>query len=385
MKICLINNLYAPWERGGAEKIVARAAKGLEQAGHDVFVIATAPEETKSENVYFLKSIFYNLSSYPLWQRLLWHIGDFFNPSHLRKIKEILKNEKPDLVITHNLKGVSLALPRLLKKMSIRHFHTLHDIQLLHPSGLMYWKKESLINSFPAKAYQFFSRRLFASPEVVISPSHWLLSEHLTRGFFSQSKKIVLPNFFHDSREVSRLPKNYDKFVFLFVGQLEKHKGVDFLLDCFLSLLEKNPDARAELRVVGEGSLLKELKIIATGHPEIKMIGHLPSEEIRDLMLEADCLVVPSLCYENSPTVIYEAAAAELPVLASNLGGISELIEATGGWLFEPGSGSEFLVKMEHLVSFPQELEMARKKEKQFSPADYLSELENLAERKNKG
>ena len=385
MKICLINNLYAPWERGGAEKIVARAAKGLEQAGHDVFVIATAPEETKSENVYFLKSIFYNLSSYPLWQRLLWHIGDFFNPSHLRKIKEILKNEKPGLVITHNLKGVSLALPRLLKKMSIRHFHTLHDIQLLHPSGLMYWKKESLINSFPAKAYQFFSRRLFASPEVVISPSHWLLSEHLTRGFFSQSKKIVLPNFFHDSREVSRLPKNYDKFVFLFVGQLEKHKGVDFLLDCFLSLLEKNPDARAELRVVGEGSLLKELKIIATGHPEIKMIGHLPSEEIRDLMLEADCLVVPSLCYENSPTVIYEAAAAELPVLASNLGGISELIEATGGWLFEPGSGSEFLVKMEHLVSFPQELEMARKKEKQFSPADYLSELENLAERKNKG
>ncbi len=235
MKICLINNLYSPWERGGAEKIVSLTAKGLSRSGHDVFVIATSPEETKSDNVYFLKSIFYNLSSYPLWRRFFWHVGGLLAWNNTKKIKAILAKEKPDLVITHNLIGVGLSLPRLLKKNKQRHFHVLHDIQLLHPSGLMFWGKEWLIDAWPARFYQRIVRFLFGSPEVVISPSSWLLSEHEKRGFFKDSNRLVMPNFLKDRDVISEdaqrpsAPGKTGKFVFLFVGQLEPHKGVDFL------------------------------------------------------------------------------------------------------------------------------------------------------------
>ena len=70
MKIVLINNLYAPWVRGGAERIAERTAEGLEKQGHEVFVIATAPKQSRTDKVLYLDSIFYNLEKYPLWQRL---------------------------------------------------------------------------------------------------------------------------------------------------------------------------------------------------------------------------------------------------------------------------------------------------------------------------
>lgn len=382
MKICLINNLYAPWERGGAEKIVAFSARGLARVGHEVFVISTAPEDTKSDNVYFLKSIFYNLASYPVWQRLFWHLWDFFSPAHLGRIKKILDEEKPDLVITHNLKGVGLSLPRVLKKKHLRHFHVLHDIQLLHPSGLMFWGREKAISSPGARLYQFFSRQLFGSPALVISPSRWLLGEHEKKGFFRKSRKVILPNFFGSGAGLSQPEPSGDKFVFLFVGQLEKHKGVDFLAKAFLGFSAKNPAVKAELVVAGDGRLLADLKRLSVANPHLKVLGRQTEVEVRDLMLAANCLVVPSLCYENSPTVIYEAAAVLLPVLASRLGGITELIEGAGGWLFEPGNAAELIDKMERLVFSPEELEIVKKKEGNFKPVDYLANLEALAESK---
>jgi glycosyltransferase involved in cell wall biosynthesis len=57
---------------------------------------------------------------------------------------------------------------------------------------------------------------------------------------------------------------------------------------------------------------------------------------------------VPSLCYENSPTVIYEALQAGIPVLASDIGGVGELVQnGRNGYLFKPGSQEDFIEKLE--------------------------------------
>jgi glycosyltransferase involved in cell wall biosynthesis len=377
MKICLINNLYKPWERGGAEKIVLAEAKGLSAKGHDVFVIATAPEETKSGDVYFLRSVFYNFGSYPLWRRLFWHVAGLFPSKRIKRIWGILKKEKPDLVITHNLVGVGLYLPKLLKKKGLRHFHVLHDVQLMHPSGLIISGHESMMDSWPARLYQFFTKRLFDSPQVVISPSLWLLEEHKRRGFFPLSKKAVIPNHFPSLAT----GKNFDiaagkKFRFLFVGQIESHKGVDFLLEAWKSFIASSK-TEAELVFVGDGSLLTELKTKADD--KVFFVGKKNAEEVRDLMLGADLLIVPSLCYENSPTVIYEAAAAGLPVLAADLGGIGELVKKVGGRLFSPGDVSGLAEKMAELAIASDKLREISEKELAFVPIDHVSELEALA------
>ncbi|MFH1173299.1 MAG: glycosyltransferase, partial [bacterium] len=129
MKICLINNLYEPYGRGGAEQVVKNLAQGLKTAGHEVFIITTAkcPKETSLDGikVYYIKpwNLFWfgEINQKPAGLRFFWHGLDMFNWSGKRQTKKILEKEKPDLVNTHNLKGISYLIPRLLKKMKIRH------------------------------------------------------------------------------------------------------------------------------------------------------------------------------------------------------------------------------------------------------------------------
>jgi glycosyltransferase involved in cell wall biosynthesis len=67
-------------------------------------------------------------------------------------------------------------------------------------------------------------------------------------------------------------------------------------------------------------------------------------------MKNANCLIVPSLCYENSPTVIYEAIAVGLPIIASKIGGITELLLDYGGIMFDPGDERELSDKMNWII-----------------------------------
>jgi len=380
MKIIIINNLYAPWIRGGAERVVEKTVVGLEKAGHEVFVIATAPKESRTDKVFYLPSIFYYLEKYPLWRRFFWHLWDMINFINRAEVKKILQEKKPDLVITHNLQGIGLLVPGLLRKMKIKHFHTLHDIQLLHPSGLMIWGKEKIVETFPARVYQKITRWLFGSPAAIISPSQWLLDEHAKRGFFTGSTKKVLPNFFPDQRSFSQ-KKNETRNMeheFLYVGQLEPHKGVEFLVETFLKFSDER-NFKAGLTIVGSGSRLEEIKKIVGDNKKIKILGRKNPGEIEELMLNADCLIVPSLCYENSPTVIYEAIAAQLPVIASRIGGITELMAAAGGLLIEPGNQEELLKQLKLIFTQPTESDRIREQEAAYQPLDYITEVTALA------
>ena len=211
MKVCLINNLYKPYAKGGAERIVELQAEGLARAGHKVFVISTKPLFVASDirhprlpkpgtggqaksDTYYLSGLYYNLNKIPKILRLPWHLIDMFDIGNYLKIKSILKKEKPDIVITHNLKGLSYLIPKVVKCLKIKHIHILHDIQLLHPSGLMLCQKEKQLDGLFAKLYTNLCRWLFASPAVVISPSKWLMELHEEKNFFKNSKLLILPN-----------------------------------------------------------------------------------------------------------------------------------------------------------------------------------------------
>jgi glycosyltransferase involved in cell wall biosynthesis len=380
MKIVIINNLYAPWARGGAEKFVERLVAGLEIKGHKVFVITTAPKKSRTEKVLYLESIFYNIEKYPLWQRFLWHINDIFGRGHRSAIKEAILEEKPDLVITNNLTGVGFFVPVLLRKMGIKNIHILHDIQLLHPSGLIFWGKEKILNSPQAKIYQAIIRALFGSPTVIISPSKWLLDEHEKRGLFKNSKKIILPNFFYGTAGEEQGIRNKEQisnFKFIYVGQIEEHKGIKLLVEAFLKFLAEN-NSPAELIIIGGGSQENNLKAMAAGHLEIKILGRKNSAEVAELMKNSDCLIVPSTCYENSPTVIYEAIEAGLPVIGARLGGIVELLEAAGGILFEPENKADLAGKLDLIFTSREESDRIRKKEAAYQPPDYIIELLSL-------
>ncbi|MBU0661691.1 glycosyltransferase, partial [Patescibacteria group bacterium] len=121
---------------------------------------------------------------------------------------------------------------------------------------------------------------------------------------------------------------------FIYIGQIEKHKGILFLIKTFYQL----PVTSYQLLIVGNGSQLNNAKALAEPNPRIKFHPWQSKEKDRKFLKQADYLIVPSLCYENSPTVIFEALKVGTPVIASNLGGIPELIQdRINGYLFTAG------------------------------------------------
>jgi glycosyltransferase involved in cell wall biosynthesis len=335
--------------RGGAEVIAALEAQGLKEAWQHVFVISSRPyggfkslSISKNENAdipvyrFYPLNIYYYLNDfrYPAFIRLIWHLFDSFNIFSYFKIKKILKLEKPDAIITHNLMGIGFLIPRLLRKLKIKHIHTLHDVQLGTPSGLIVFNKE---NSWSHKVFKFLGyaklmRWLWKSPDVVLSPSRFLLNYYKDLKFFSKSKKIVLPN---PIKQLIKLEKKESyNLELLYLGQVHKAKGV---LELIEAIKEINLPA-LRLNIVGVGPELEKAKKLAAKDKRIKFYGWLRHEEMMPLLAKMDILIVPSLCYENSPTVIYEMLALGMPVLAADIGGVAELItEGKNGWIYPAG------------------------------------------------
>ena len=338
MKIGLCHNLYGGLSRGGAETTVLMMADELIKAGHEVFIITTKTAKDIKPNsdscpVYYIKSEYYNLNKHNSLYRLIWQIINLICLRKYWQIKRILISNKPDLVITHNLMGLGFLTPRAIRRLKIRHEHFLHDIQLLHPSGLMIWGQEKKLQSLSARIYRAITKRLFGSPDKIISPSKWLLGEHEKFGFFAKSAKEVRP-FKWPASSKPKVSRTDKETRFLFIGQIEKTKGVFLLIDAFKKISDVN--FRLTFAIRGGGADLAEAKLMSQSDKRIIWLGPLSYEKTENIKAENDCLIVPSLCYENSPTVIYGAQATGLAIIAANIGGIPELMKPQDR-LFRPG------------------------------------------------
>ena len=354
MKIGIITNLYPPYVRGGAEHVVVRTVESLMERGHDVFVITGQPKKkgtevkqspTAMERVYrfFPLNLYFILDDYKhRWlTRLIWHIVDALCFCGAKNVRSVLEEEQPEIVMTHNLKGIGLRIPRVVQRKGIPHIHVVHDLQLIYPSGLLFAGKEDVPwHTKPFYAvYRAICRRLFGTPDLVIFPSTYLKNAYLERGFFKECEVKVMPNPAPDFEVIERAERNTGALRLLFVGQLEEHKGVRFLLDAMKQL-----PVSAQLIIAGEGRMSDVVQARADGDKRITYLGYVALDQLVRCLSVADALVVPSLCYENSPTVIYEALQAGIPVLASDIGGVGELVQnGKNGFLFAPNDTEEFL------------------------------------------
>jgi glycosyltransferase involved in cell wall biosynthesis len=116
-----------------------------------------------------------------------------------------------------------------------------------------------------------------------------------------------------------------------------------------------------ELHIAGSGSQLEEIKRRTLTLSEVFFHGRIEKEKLRELYKQADVTIVPSLCYENSPTVIFESFSFHTPVLASKIEGIAELIEeGKNGITFEAGNAQELSKKIEWCALHRTELENMR-------------------------
>ncbi len=380
MKICIISTLFRPLSRGGAELVAERVVDGLKAEGHEVLVI--------SLNTYRPWNIasFQNLGKLPAFIRPLWHVLDMFNIHTFFKIKSILKKEKPDLVLSHNIKGLGYTVPRAVTSLRIPYAHTLHDVQLVAPSGLI------MNNSnVPNSLYSSITRTLFASPTIVISPSKFLMDFYARHGFFKNSKKMVLPNptkqnLLMVSPRTTRLgspselaglngsallssatPRNHARKAsavlflgettrlfclhLLYVSQLHPSRGILFLVETLTKWRQP-----FHLTIAGTGSCENQLQEELKGDTRFTLKGYIANANLGPLYQDADCLILPSLCVENAPLTITDAFTHSLPVLASRVGGIPEMVqEGNNGFLFAPGNVQELTRCLDQMWQLKQQ------------------------------
>lgn len=161
-------------------------------------------------------------------------------------------------------------------------------------------------------------------------------------GGLPAERVLVKPNFV-DFPSPEALARNG----FLFVGRLSAEKGVDVLVQAFATL------AGAALRVAGTGPEAHLLQGVAG----LSALGALPGEQVRQQMAGASALVLPSIWYENFPRTLVEAFGCGLPVIASRIGALAELVtDGVTGLLFEPGNATDLADKMRWAQQHPAEM-----------------------------
>ena len=143
----------------------------------------------------------------------------------------------------------------------------------------------------------------------------------------------------------------------LYVGQIEYHKGISILFDA----IDRIASSDFELHIAGSGSLLDSITARARHCDRIHVYGRVEKERLRELYTMADITIVPSLCYENSPTVIFESFSFHVPVLASSIEGIAELIEeGKNGITFEAGNVAQLIERIQWCIAHQETLEHMR-------------------------
>lgn len=392
MKVAIINNIYPPYDRGGAEQVVVKTVAGLRAAGHQVVVITTTPGKAETEvvapdlTIYRIhpRNLFFYTDAHKhnALARFAWHIIDIFNRSAAHAVKDILAHEKPDVVHTHNLMGLSFLVPKAIRVLQLRHIHTVHDVQLVEPSAMILKLQEKTwrYTGLPTRLYTRLMRALIGSPHIVISPSQFLRDFYTSRGFFKNSTIQVVRNpvMFAPLPPSVRPVNPVTRFGY--IGQIEIHKGVALLVQAFQNL---SADTQAELHIMGNGTQLEQLKMQTATDARIHWYGRVERKTLPDILQTLDALVVPSLCYENSPTVIFESFACHVPVIASNIEGIAELIqEGENGFTFAAGNATSLTERLAWSTAHRPDLARMGANTQTFltglSLSEYITRLESV-------
>lgn len=205
------------------------------------------------------------------------------------------------------------------------------------------------------KVGAFFSNFLYLKPlshaEVIVCPSK-NFAEHspYLRKFLQ--KIIIIPNGI-DTKRFSDIPQkehcrqiigfNNKNKIILFVGALEYVKGPQILIKVLPSLIKKFPDIR--VIIIGAGSLLNELTdTVKLKHLEkyVHFTGILPQTQLKFYYAASDICVIPSYS-ESFCNVILESMICGVPIIASNVGGIIDIVkDGENGVLFQPGNEMQF-------------------------------------------
>lgn len=301
------------------------------------------------------------------------------------RLGEWLASERFDIVHLHDHTHFSIALLEALEHAAIPAVYTLHDYQFLCPVSTLFREHERT----PCEAcrgghysnavrYRCSHRRIWNS--LLSAVDAWL---HVQAGVQTRLGCFIAPSdavlqifrhfgwrqsrFTHLPHFISIRPSDtchdyqlMEKPRVLCVARLWNHKGVHVLVQAAAYLKASS----LEIVIVGDGPRYAELQqqVARLGLGNIRFLGSVDADAIRKCYATATCVIIPSIWPEVFGLVALEAFAACRPVIASRVGGLTELIDdGVDGWLVPPGDAEALAARLDWMLSHPAEAaEMGR-------------------------
>jgi glycosyltransferase involved in cell wall biosynthesis len=188
-----------------------------------------------------------------------------------------------------------------------------------------------------------------AEVDALIAPSRFLADFYIRHGA-EPGKMHVHRQGVERPRHPGRAPA--EELRVSYAGQVKAHKGVDLLLTAWSRLVgTRRKTLELFGSAIGEDVYRRRIERMIAGLPDARWAGEYTADEAWDMLSRTDVLVVPSRWVENSPNIILEAQAMNVPVVGSNLGGIAELVaHDRDGLLFEVDDAVDLARQLQRLL-----------------------------------
>ncbi|MFP5411158.1 MAG: glycosyltransferase, partial [Gammaproteobacteria bacterium] len=298
----------------------------------------------------------------------------------VRDLETLLQRFRPDVIHVHNtFPLVSPSLYWTAARAGIPVVQTLHNFRLLCLNALFLREDKVCEDCMGRLPWRGVARACYRGSRAASVALASMLTLHRALGTYRSkvTRYIALNEFCRGKFIEGGLPAervvvkpNFVDFPspepgprtgLLFVGRLSSEKGIATLAAAVTAL------TGASLRVAGDGPEATLLD----GVPGVTRLGSLPGDAVRAEMSRAAALVVPSIWYENFPRTIVEAFACGLPVIASRLGALADIVtDGETGLLFEPGDPRDLAAKLAWVQANPERMaEMGRRARAQYEAA----------------
>jgi glycosyltransferase involved in cell wall biosynthesis len=360
MKILIVHNYYQL--PGGEDDVVANEKALLSSRGHDVRLFARRNDDIQSTADKI---------------KVAWN-ATYSEDGRARMAAE-LREFKPDVVHVHNtFPLLSPSVYDACAEAGVPVVQMLHNYRLLCASGQLtrnaapcekcihgayQWGvihkcyKDSYLGSFFVARMLWTHRRRNTWAEKVtafITPSHFMKAKFVEAGL-PEDKFLVKPNFVPENPDLPPLDLDAPRRSGLFAARWSREKGLHLVLDAWEGL-------DYPLRMMGDGPMADLVRERAEKDPNMTLIGWKPMEVLIDELRRAEFLMMPSTWYEGFPVMLALSLANGLPLIASRLGAMGEVVQdGKTGLLFTPGDAADLREKVIWAFEHPEAMrEMGR-------------------------
>ncbi|MBK5241013.1 glycosyltransferase [Clostridium sp.] len=357
MKILLVNKFH--YLKGGSETFYFALAEILKKAGHEVIYFAMQDEKNFecSESEFFVSNVDYN-KKMGVIKKILNACKIFYSFEAKRNIKKLIEKEKPDIVhlgLIH--KQITFSIIGVIKRYNIPIVYSVHDMILACPcytmlspqgtcqkcidKGVISCIKKSCVKGSKVKSILAVLENRFIKfnnyynkIDVYISECEFY-KQVLSKANFTNSPIECITNFLPPSKSIELNIVNGEYF--LYFGRFSREKGVLTLISGY-----KKSGLNIPLFIIGGGpeeGIVKDYVRKNNLSDRVNFLGYVYGSQMEEYIRNSKAIIVPSEWYENCPYSIIESMAKSKIVIASNIGGLPELIDdGVNGYMFESGN-----------------------------------------------